>query len=83
MMSRIEAREHLDAIRGQGIAFGGYEQADRKAMIDALHAAERGEREDAQAKPKRPTFDQIAAMGIHVEFVDPPSEPSQEALSNG
>ena len=67
MMNRLQAREHLDAIRVQGIAYGGYKDDDSNAMLDELRDKAAGiEREDVEAGPVKASPEMLAAMGIGV-----------------
>lgn len=75
MLARLEAQEHLDAIRGRGLAFGGYETRDAQAMIAQLQARAAGEE---LQRPLKASPVVLASMGIGMVSV-----PSQGAMNDG
>lgn len=82
MMPRIEAQEHLDAIRVSGLAFGTYEASDARAMQDELRRKARGH--EIQQRARRASAASLAEMGIGVSGpANLPAPASQEGVSHG
>jgi len=65
MMPRLEAGEHLAALRVQGLAMGGYAREDAEEMLRELRERVSGG-DTSQPKAKKATPDQLRALGIGV-----------------
>lgn len=73
MLPRIDAMEQLSAIEAHAMATGSAEDEARRERFDKLRARALGEApaEPESERPKQPSPDQLADMGIAMIIVPP------------